>query len=102
MFQTTSLSVAVLLAASLLTQPLAAAEATDIESVLAQAERSLAEARATGNAWTTTDQLMSAAREADDPATALELAQRALLTADAARRQEQQERDDWRARVPEQ
>jgi hypothetical protein len=78
----------------------AAADTAEVEQLLAQAEASLAEARMSGNSWTTTEKLMKAARQAEDRDEAMELAQRALLTADSARAQQKLEQDAWQARVP--
>lgn len=77
-----------------------AGAADEVEQVLAQAEASLAQAREAGNSWTTTEKLLVAARQSEDRAEALELARRALLTADRAREQQQLEQDAWQARVP--
>lgn len=91
-----------LILTALLAFPLAANAATspEVEKVLAQAEASLAKARESGNSWTTTGKLVTAARQAVDQNEAMELAQRALLTADMARQQHTQEQDAWQARVP--
>ena len=78
----------------------AASSSAEAEKVLAQAEASLGKARAAGNSWTTTEKLMAAARQVQDQAEAMELARRALLTADRAREQQQLEQDTWQARVP--
>ncbi len=72
----------------------------EVERVLAQAEATLERARESGNAWTSTGKLIAAARQADSEAEALELAQRALLTARRALEQQRREQDAWQARVP--
>ena len=79
---------------------LSAAATPEVEQLLAQAEASLAKARQAGNSWTTTEKLIQAARQAENQGEALELARRALLTADTAREQQQLELDAWQARVP--
>lgn len=82
--------------------PLAAKAGTsaEVEKVLAEAQSSLDKAREAGNSWTTTEKLMSAARQAGNDDEAMELATRALLTADEAREQQELEQDVWQARVP--
>lgn len=77
-----------------------AGTSAEVEQLLVQAEASLASARDAGNAWTTTEKLMAAARQVDDHEEALELARRALLTANKAREQQQLEQRAWQARVP--
>lgn len=79
------------------------AGSASIDEVLAEAEASLGSARGAGNSWTSTEKLMSAAREASQAGRtdeAMELAERARLTADMARKQEQLEQEAWQARVP--
>ena len=81
--------------------PLAASAGTadEVEKLLAQAESVLAQARDAGNSWTTTETLIAAARQAEGEE-AMELARRALLTAEQARKQQQSEQDAWQGRVP--
>lgn len=96
-----SLVAGALLALSVGAAPMAmAGSSAEVEKLLAQAQASLDVARAAGNSWTSTQKLMDAAREASDEGEALELARRALLTADKAREQSQLEQDAWQARVP--
>ena len=92
---------AVLLAGFLLQPAVAADEA--VEQVLAKAETTLQAARNAGSAWTSTDKLMAEARDAlaaGDGEAAMELAQRALLTAERALEQPQLDANAWQARVP--
>lgn len=80
-----------------------AAATSDVEKLLAEASASLEAARKNGNSWTSTDKLMTAAREAlasGDIDQANELASRALLTADKAQEQSRAEQHAWQARVP--
>lgn len=88
---------------SLATPAMAGSSAAEVEQVLVKAEVSLGKTREAGNAWNNTEKLLKAARESlgagatDD---AMELANRALFTADMARQQNQLEQDAWQARMP--
>lgn len=80
-----------------------AGDADDVEKVLGETAAELATARSAGNSWTSTDKLVTAAREAlasGDTTNALELANRALLTANMAQQQGNAEQGAWQARVP--
>jgi hypothetical protein len=77
--------------------------ATEVEQVLAQAEDALAQAAERGHAWSVTRPLIDEARAslaAEDNAAALQRARRALVTAEAATAQAEQEQEAWRTRLP--
>lgn len=93
----------IIIATMVIALPGFAAEPAQVQRILAEAEASLATARQAGNAWSSTEKLLAAARDTlaqGDTERAGELAHRALLTADMAQQQARLESNTWQARVP--